>query len=145
MHLDLSYIAEVSVKTLSALTLISGLYNHSLTCINNRNRIAFPCACKCLHCGCFVCPSSCPVGGGSRYPGSKVHLHIRMWCHFKARKPSAQRHRVDGVAVCVFVLYYNNKTASCRTNTVQMRTTDAQVSSTLELARVAKEIGPQIK
>lgn len=32
----------------------------------------------------LVCPSPSPVGGGIWQLGSKGHLHIRMWCHFKA-------------------------------------------------------------
>lgn len=51
-------------------------------------------------------------------------------------KTICQRRRVDSVAshlaVCVFMSYYNDKTAACRTNAVQARTperVDAQVSS----------------
>lgn len=43
------------------------------------------CACKCVYGGCSACPSPCPVGGRSSELGSKVHLHIRMQRHFKAR------------------------------------------------------------
>lgn len=47
--------------------------------------IPFLCACKCVYGGCSACPSPCPVGGGPSEQGSKVHLHISMQRHFRAR------------------------------------------------------------